>query len=258
MTSSKSPELGTDWWITDSDKDEVAQSVTILNLRTTELRATVNRCMTYMPRTPENISKVLGLMHQAQELELEFQNWIATVPEVWKFKTAAWVDSVSGTDLTTSDVYPGKVDTYSDFWIASVWNNARVARLFISGIIVRCAAWVCSPVDYRTTPEYAYAARLGVDMVNDMIASIPYFLGWRTKDEYEPKMAGISSFACGDDAAGACKGLGAYFCIWPLFTASCSDFTTDGQRTWIKGRMRFIEQTMGINQAGTLSYVSSL
>jgi len=255
MSASRAPDLGTDWWIADAVKEHTAQIVTKLQLHTAELRADVNRCMMMIPRNPENIAKVLDLMRRAQDIEQGFLEWIGDLPDVWRFETAAWVDNVSVSDLLQSDVFPGKVDVYSDMWIACVWNMARVSRLFLSGIVVRCAAWICSPVDYRTTPEYASAARLGVDMINDIIASIPFLLGWRTENDVQLRPADVSAFACGDDRdAAACKGLGAYFCIWPLFSSNCSDFTTDAQRTWIKGRMRFIQEMMGINQAGTLSY----
>ncbi len=259
LSASRAPDLGTEWWITDAIKEETSQVVTHLSLLTAELRADVNRSMMMISRTPENIELVLDFMRRARQIEQGFLDWESKVPDIWKYKTAAWVDNVAAGDVTNSEVFPGKIDVYSDMWIAVVWNNARVSRLFISGVVVRCAAWLCAPVDYRTTPEYAAAARLGVDMINDLIASVPFFLGYKADQEIIGLTSEDSSgFACGEDGPGARKSLGAYFCIWPLFSTLCSDFATDSQRAWIKGRMRYMKEQMGMNQAGTLSYVSVL
>jgi len=156
-----------------------------------------------------------------------------------------------------AEVYPGRVDMYDDLFIANTWNHARVSRLFISGLIVRCAAWVCHPVDYRTTPEYATCARLGVDMVVDILASIPYHLGWRL-DQHGALQAGdLSGFDSGTDDFTSPRALGGFFVIWPLFCCSSSDYTTDAQRTWIRGRMNLIADVMGLNQAKVIAAVSS-
>ncbi|KAL3426144.1 negative acting factor [Phlyctema vagabunda] len=252
MSASKAPMLGTEWWIAEAIKDETSQFVTKLNLRVAELRAELNQILATSPRNQENFEKVLALMRRAQGMEQDYLAWEDQLPDLWRVRTVAWIDNVPDGDLYKADVCPGKVDMYDDIFIASVWNMARVSRLFISGIIIRCAAWVCAPVDYRTTPEYATAARLGVDMISDIVASIPYHLGWRT-DEYGHLTPGdLSGFACGTDNITSPKALGGFFCIWPLFSTSCSDFTTDSQRKWIKGRLLFISETMGMNQAKTI------
>lgn len=257
MSASKAPMLGTEWWIADAIKDETAQFVTKLNLRVAEMRAELNHMLASSPRTPENFEKVLALMRRAQGMESEYLSWEDALPDCWRVRTVAWVDNVPEGDFNKADVCPGKVDMYDDIFIASVWNMARVSRLFISGIVIRCAAWVCAPVDYRTTPEYATAARLGVDMICDIVASIPYHLGWRTDDRGQLTAGDMSGFACGADNIASPKALGGFFCIWPLFSASCSDFTTDSQRKWIKGRLLYISETMGMNQAKTLGSVGA-
>lgn len=139
-----------------------------------------------------------------------------------------------------------------------MWNHSRISRLFLAGMVVRCAAWVCSPVDYRTTPEYATSARIGVDMVTDIIASVPFLLGWRVDDNGQLKAGDLSGFTSGQDNITSSKALGGFFLTWPLFCAVCSDYATDSQRQWIKGRMNLISDVMGMNQAKTIGSVSSL
>ncbi|RDW73766.1 hypothetical protein BP5796_07208 [Coleophoma crateriformis] len=252
LTASKPPVLGTEWWIADAIKDENAQFVAKLCLRVAEMRAELNTTLATSPRTPENFEKVLALMRRAQEMEHDYLAWEEQVPDLWRVKTVAWVDNVPDGDFAKADVCPGKVDMYDDIFVASCWNLARVSRLFISGIVIRCAAWVCAPVDYRTTPEYATAARLGVDMICDIVASIPYHLGWRTDENGALTAGDLTGFACGADNITNPKALGGFFVLYPLFSASCSDFATDSQRKWMKGRLSYISDTMGMNQARTL------
>jgi hypothetical protein len=238
-------------------RDGNADEVNRLSMQVAEIRSEINSLMTLVARTPENTARVLDAMRRVLDIEQGFLDWMAQLPEVWRVKTVTWVDHVPSEDLPNSEVYPGKVDVFTDIWIANVWSLARVARLFISGAVVRCAAWINAPVDYRTTPEYASAARLGVDMVNDIIAAVPYHLGWTASEKFTKEfgLAAGEGFVCGGDQH-APRSLGAYVCVWPIFTACCSDFTTDAQRLWAKGRLNYITHTVGINQAGTLSGVS--
>lgn len=261
MSASKAPDLGAQWWTRGAVRDDVAHEVSRLNLLTCELRADVNQAMTVMPRTQENFDRTLELIRRAQELEQGFLDWEASLSDEWRCKTVAWADTIPDSDLSISEVYSGKVDMFQDLFVASQWNMARVARLILAGIIIRCAAWICAPVDYRTTSHYAQASRLGIEMINDIVASIPYHLGWRgfkANSEDRPTTGNISSFVCGQDDIGTGKSLGAYFLIWPVFTSIVSDFATDAQRKYIIGRMRYMTEAMGINGAGVLTEVCSL
>jgi hypothetical protein len=254
MSASKSPLLGVDWWVIETPSDRGVFIVKLL-LRVAELRAEINHCLAAYPRTPEYFQKVLDLMRRAQGMEQEFHDWTNSIPEAWQVKTAAWVDNVPGGDITKADVCPGKVDMYQDIFIAAMWNHSRISRLFLAGMVVRCAAWVCSPVDYRTTPEYATSARIGVDMVIDIIASVPFLLGWRVDQDGQLKAGDLSGFTSGQDDITSSKALGGFFLTWPLFCAVCSDYATDSQRQWIKGRMNLISDVMGMNQAKTIGSV---
>jgi hypothetical protein len=246
--------MGVEWWINDAVKDEAAASCQRINLKTSELRAEVTRVMTSVARTPENIDLMLAMMRRAQSLDQEVMNWMKSTPETWQYKTVCWEDHVPNGDYSKADVFPGRVDVYNDFWIASVWNLARTTRLILASVTVRCAAWICSPVDYRTTPEYATAARVCVDMITDILASVPYHLGWHSKRRHLFDNDELSGFACGDDDS--MKGLAGYFLTWPLACVNCQDYTTDAQRTWVQGRLRYIGDELGVKYAYILSQVS--
>jgi hypothetical protein len=257
MSASKSPQLGSEWWIAEAAKDEAGVFTTRLNLRVAELRAEINTALATFPRTPEYFQKILNFMRRAQAMEQEYLAWEDSLSDNWRPHTVAWVDQVPGGDISKAEVHPGKVDMFNSVWIANIWSQSRVSRLFISGAIVRCAAWICTPVDYRTTPEYAQAVRLCVDLTTDIIASIPYKLGWRVGEGGALKKADYSGFADGSaDGINSPRAIGGFFCLWPLFSLCNTDFVSDSQRNWAKGRLIFIAETFGLNQAKILSTAS--
>lgn len=242
--------MGTEWWTSDTTKDERGNFVTKLNCRVAELRADLNAVLANIQGNPEYSSEIINLMRRAQALENEYMDFEATLPEDYFPRTVVWIDQVPGADITQLNIFPGKVDMYPDASIANLWNEARVARLFISGVIVRCAAWVCNPVDYRTTPEYATAVRLCTDLNTDIIASVPYHLGWRMDDrgELRPGMPA-------EGEPGNAGAIGGFFVMWPLFSISNTDYISDSQRAWVKGRLMYISESLGLNHAKVLSNV---
>ncbi|KAH7325109.1 hypothetical protein B0I35DRAFT_175767 [Stachybotrys elegans] len=251
ISTGKAPAMGADWWSIDSVSNSHAATCQKLNLRTGELRAEVTRLMMTVPRTPDNIEVILNLMRRCQTVDQELVHWMAHLPDEFHYKTAAWEDNVPNGDYSKAEVYPGRVDAYQDLWIASIWNMGRCARIILSSLIVRCAAWVCSPVDYRTTPEYATAARTCGEMITDVIASVPFQLGWFITRTHLLERVNIATSACGDESS--CKGVLGYWLTWPLTVVNGQDFTTDSQRAWAKGRLEFIGTHVGVKYATMLA-----
>ncbi|KAM0811967.1 putative Zn(2)-C6 fungal-type domain-containing protein [Seiridium cardinale] len=251
LTSGKAPIMGVEWWINDAVKDESAAKCQKIMIKTGELRAEVTRLMNCMVRTPENIEIMMNMIRRAQMMDQEAVQWMNNVPGYWQFKTVHWETNVANGDYANAEVYPGRVDLYTDFWIASVWNLCRTSRLINASLVVRCAAWVCSPVDYRTTPEYATAARTCVETINDIIASVPYHLGWHLKRKEFLERKNLGQFACGEE--NVLKGLAGYFLTWPLACVHGQDYTTDTQRTWVHGRLKYIGDELGVKYAHILS-----
>lgn len=247
-----------EFWFVDGQTNDFGMFVTTLSLRVAELRAEINDSLASFPRTPEYFAKVGVLSRRAQALEQEYQEAIVNVPEDWWPKTVAWVDQVPGGDITKAEVCPGKVDMYRDIWVAWTWNNVRIARLYISGAILRCAAWICFPMDYRTTPEYATASKLCADLVADIIAAVPYHLGWRVGQSGALRSGDFEGFSFSDGNFSNPKALGGFFIMYPLLGIMCTDYITDSQRAWAKGRLLFISDVVGLNHAKVLSSVCLL
>lgn len=240
-----------------------------LNMKLIELRGDCNMIMTAEARRndPANAEKVLDLYARAQGAKQAFQTWASTRTEVWTFGPTAVIEKLpSGSSLLDSEVFPGRVDVYHDLWVASVWNMARTTGLMFSSIIVRCAAWLNPQADFRALPEYTEASRFDRKIIVDMIASVPFLLGWHKRqsrkdflvppEELQNSLGAhytLSGYACGDDSPGTKpehgKALGGYFSMWPMFMAGCSDFCTEAEGRWIHGRLRFIADHMGVHQA---------
>lgn len=217
-----------------------------------QLRADNDKTTSVAAHTTENLEKVLKLLRRAEALEKEYVEWIENLPADWAITTVAWIDGDVG-DLETSIIHPGRVVAYRELWVAYYHNIVRSCRLYIWTTILRCVAWMSAPRDYRLSSEYTTASNACRQLVEDIIASVPYFFGWnRNKDV---AMADRSNFACGVNDDASIKGISGVFVMWPIFSAAASDFASPSQRVYLRGRLRYIAEQMGINQAGILLQV---
>ncbi|TGJ84014.1 hypothetical protein E0Z10_g4765 [Xylaria hypoxylon] len=253
LTASKAPAMGAEWWLEGTVFSQTAMVIQRLMIKTSEIRAQNTQLMATLTKTPENIELVLEVIRKAKAVDQEVLAWQQKqlASEDWRYKTVAWEDSVLNGDYAKAEVFPGRVDVYNDIWIGAVSNSARTVRLILQAVIVRCTAWVCSPVDYRTTPEYATAASVCRDAITDILASVPYFLGWHLKRKDISEKTNFGTFACGDEDSA--KGLAGYLVTWPLTCAISYDYATDAQRAWAMGRLQKIGSDLGVRYAFAMS-----
>lgn len=240
--------MGAEWWIADAARDESSTFVQRFALKAAEIRAEVARVMSTMQRTSTSTEIMMTIIRRCQQLDLDIQTWMQTRPENWRYKTVAWEDSIpSNGDYSKIDIFPGRVDVFTDLYVASVWSLARTTRMLMATTIMRCAAWVVAPVDYRTTSEYATSSRICVEMVTDIIASIPYHFGLRHQRPGLAIASNNSGFGCGSGLDNSC--LAGYFAVWPLGHIYHSDFATDNQAAWVGGRLKYIGDVLGVKYA---------
>lgn len=280
MVNTKAPELNDEWWISRDSKDEHEQAGARLNLRVAQLRADAEMVFA-MPRDdPQTVEQVVNLKLRSEALENDFQTWEASLPPVWQGKTVAWYDDMSKAGVLgwfdeipqtfrpveAQKPYPGKIDLYTDMWVANFRNIARTSRLLVWTTLVRGTAWLSSPEDYRITPDYARAKRTCEEIISEILASVCNFLDldwqkWRIGDASLNNIDGLGQpfsppkFPVGESAMGN-RGVAGLFLLWPLISAASSDYCTPSQREWIKGKLKFMGETMGINRATILSRVS--
>ncbi|RAL64675.1 hypothetical protein DID88_001708 [Monilinia fructigena] len=222
-----------------------------LQSKVAKARVDCDDLMANAKRTPQDFERVLNLMRTAEAIEQGYLDWAEATPADWKYKCIGWIDPIPEEKLAESKYFPGKIDKYSEVWTAHIWNLSRGSRLLNYSTIVRCAAWLCSPQDYRTTVEYEKARIAGKEIIQDVLASVSNCLSEIPTAMDEPSLSN-HSFACGKKTNNRAKGLSGLFVLWPLFSVATSDFVTDAQRTWALGRMKYATEELGASQGSDI------
>ncbi|KAK3321233.1 hypothetical protein B0T19DRAFT_262254 [Cercophora scortea] len=251
------PPLGVDWWMQGGDTDSLPATCQLFSLKTGELRAEVARLMTGISRTEESIKIMLEMSQRVRSLDHDIATWLDSIPPESSPRTLCWMwdDEFNLSRGTKSygevAVFPGRVDIYPDLVTANTWNIARVARLLLASLSIRITAWASSPMGYHNTTEYMTSQRISEGAITDIIASVPYHLGWHTKQRmrgmFHDSTSEHSGFACGEDVP--IKALPGLFLIWSLTCIKNFDLSTEEQRAWAKGRLKFIEEQVGLKYA---------
>ncbi|KAL2133441.1 hypothetical protein VTI74DRAFT_2327 [Chaetomium olivicolor] len=249
--------FGADWWMSGGDTQSLFATCQRFALSYSEVRTDATRLMANRPRDHKSIEDMREIANRVQRLDNDIAQWLATIPEQFRFKTVCRMseDDVGlsrGLGYADLEVFPGRVDTYPDFVTAMAWNLGRVSRLLLNSLHIRVTAWICSPVDYRTTPIYSAAKRICEETIVEVSASVPYHLGWQMNGESLGR-AGLSAFACGEE--GTFKALPALFLIWSLTCIKNHDMSSEVQRAWARGRLRFIADEVGLKYAHLVNQV---
>lgn len=251
--------MGANWWLKESEAcDPIGARFQRFSLEISDLRAEVTRMMACLARTEDGLEIMLEMLRRIKNLDHQMATWTAGLPAEYQPQTLYYeVDRGSsggggggGGSLRTAAVFPGRVDVYRDMVTAAVLNGTRAARIILGSLLIRVAAWICSPADYRLSPDYVTAVRTVRAVTADLVAAVPFMLSAFGGD------GGIASgsFACGADVQA--KMVGGLMASWPLSTVRTCDFSTDDQREWAVGRLMAISQDLGIKYAESLANVS--
>ncbi|KAK5661047.1 hypothetical protein OQA88_12426 [Cercophora sp. LCS_1] len=252
LSSGVAPPNGADWWLGGDDSDSLLLAAHRFGLKTGEFRAKISPLLAGRPQDLGRVEAVMELTQQVYALDHEIATWLVSMAPEYRFQTLCWYGGdTSAPDYSNAEVFPGRVDVYPDFVTAGAWNLARIARLILASISIRVTAWLCAPVDYKTTADYATSKTICEGTISEIIASVPYHLGWHAKRrELFDKYPELSGFACGENEP--FKALPAYLLIWALTCVKNHDIATDDQRKWVKGRLKYIEEVVGIKYARIL------
>lgn len=245
--------MGVNWWTRETDSDDIGARFQRFSLEISELRAEVTKQMAILPRHGYGMDLMLEMLRKTQDLDRKLANHLDTLPAQFHYTTLCVEHNVEG-NLMDAPVFPGPVDVYHDLVTAATWNGMRAARIILGSLTVRIAAWICSPADYRLTPEYATAVGVIKANIADIISSVPFILSTYTKGQKAYHGVNAGSFICGADAQA--KMVGGLMASWPLSTVRCCDFTTDEQREWAVGRLNYVAHDLGIRYASSLASVS--
>lgn len=267
LSSGTSSVMGVNWWLPESvAADSIGARYQRFALEVSDLRAEVTRLMATLSRNDQGLELMLEMLRKVQDLDLQMANFLHGLPAEYQVTPLYWENERvfgggDGDQVRHAPVYPGRVDAYSDLIVASIWNATRATRIILMSLLIRVAAWICSPADFRSTPEYATAVRTCKANIADIISSVPFMLSMHHREDanqQRPAGAGASAqsgFACGTDEQS--KMLGGLMVAWPLSTVRTCDYTMDEQREWAIGRLNFIASELGIKYASSLAAVSA-
>ncbi|KAH7316806.1 hypothetical protein B0I35DRAFT_434037 [Stachybotrys elegans] len=180
------------------------------------------------------------LQMDATALDDVFQRWEESRDPAFKPTLAGNVPT--GEDVGAADVglWPGRVDTYTDLYIAGVWNIFRMARLVLLSIISSISHMLDgSSLD---TGKALTANRLA----EEMIASIPYHLV-----ENLPVFVGRLNTSAGLTETG--KFIGGLLLIHPLYVTMNLEVVAKSQRRYLRSCLAWIGSSMPFGQAARLS-----
>lgn len=249
------------WWLTETEVcDPIGTRFERFSLEVSDLRAEVTRLMAVLTRNNDGLDIMLEMLRKCQDMDRRIGTWLEHLPAEYQPQPLYWEDSPAllGSQgpgmLKNAPVFPGRVDVYRDLITASLWNGTRSTRIILGSLIIRVAAWICSPADYRKTPEYATSVGTIQTCIADMISSVPFSLGTFTAGQPSAQAVSAGNFLCGADEQA--KMVGGLMVSWPLSTVRTCDFTTDEQREWAIGRLNFISRDLGIRYANALADVS--
>lgn len=228
-----------------------------MNFQGSQIRHAIDRifhaCRTradYAERGSARTRKVLEVLQRARALEARFAAFHDTqIPPGWEPRVVDWVPERREEDIDSCATYAGPVYGFDDLGIAIIHLTTWTCHLMLTTSIMRCKSWLAYPEDYRTQGgndgvEYGEVAASASRRVSDMVAMLPFFCSFSGSG----KDTGTATFACGD-VSDAVKGATCQMVLWPLFAASASDFATPGERRFLRGRLRFFAEEVGLKQA---------
>ena len=123
----------------------------------------------------------------------------------------------------------------------------RACRLTIWSTILRYIVWLSNFSDYRQTSEYTIASIRSRQLIEDIVASVPYMFGLDVQPDLKPQ--DWPSFVLGEHAQITMKARAGASFLWPLITALTSDFVSPSERVYLKGKLRYMAETLGVDHA---------
>lgn len=228
------------WLLTEHCADAYVSRVATLSISCSKIRMKVDRVLSGGRRDPQKIQTVLHLLRAAQALSKKLSNLDQPQNAVWRVERTGDVDD--GVEPPPGDVY-----NFHNLYVCMIYTITWTSHLFITTCIFRCTAWLVSPEHWQSGEEYELAVQATKRRIADIVAALPYACTWNGYN------SDYGDFAVGATTANSpAKGV-AGMCVYkPAFTAMMSDYATAEQKKYLKGRLRFLADVVGIKQVNAL------
>ncbi|RBR24487.1 uncharacterized protein FIESC28_02683 [Fusarium coffeatum] len=163
--------------------------------------------------------------------DVMMEEWAQSLPASWEYKSYRSV----GPDGVPSSRYDLQYDTYTNPWIACLWNCYRNARLLVHESIIVATLKHGTEQQQQSLQSSYKVLRI---MADGICHSAAYHLGYRQNDE-NPTI----------DVEDNNTAPGGFLLLWPLFFAAVQRTSPPEQRLWAAGIIRQIGKKMGLQVA---------
>lgn len=183
-----------------------------------------------------------GLLIRARAVESKLAAWPDIVPSAWLpcHIPARQVPQ----SVIDAGIYNNGCDIYPDIMICSTWNEWRVARLKVLGLIARHSS---SEVSAQTTATIQ-------QLVDDICASIPFSLGSRTEPGplYEMKVTypSLKGQPISKEHQKTSSAYGGWYLFAPFKeTMNVGMYLRKGQLEWLRGQLMRLARMYDVEPA---------
>lgn len=163
--------------------------------------------------------------------DIMMEQWAQSLPASWEYKSYRSV----GPNGVPSSRYDLQHDTYTNPWIACLWNCYRNARLLVHESIIVATLKHGTEQQQQSLQSSYKVLRI---MADGICHSAAYHLGYRHNDEKTTSGVEDNSPAPGG-----------FLLLWPLFFAAVQRTSPPEQRLWAAGIIRQIGKQMGLQVA---------
>ncbi|KAI9172720.1 hypothetical protein HJFPF1_02233 [Paramyrothecium foliicola] len=164
------------------------------------------------------------------------EEWAQTLPASWAYESYRAI----GPNGVPSSRFDMQDDTYSDPWIACIWNCYRNARLLIHESII------AATLRYGTEEQKASlqsSAKVLAAMADGVCHSVAYHLGDRRADSEAAAINRNTTVGNSNPVPGG------FLLVWPLFFSGMLRTSPPEQRAWVANTMQRIGVQMGLQLA---------
>jgi hypothetical protein len=170
-----------------SQANKALRSVAVANimLRVSQVCAT----MTDVISSPRNgqacREEILNLIQEAEDIDEAFEQWYKEeVPPLWRFWAVEEPGNRWRQEISYPDSHLHPVHAYQNISLATTWNFVRTGRIILHQTVLEFARFLSTVDPLRDVAEFwiqsplcAKSLRTVDDMIDDLLASVPFLIG---------------------------------------------------------------------------------
>lgn len=207
-----------------------------------KMNPTYRRSLELFAMESPSLDDIEDLRRSAAETITAIKTWGEEQEGEWAPKTVGRISSRMASLSPDGHFWPGRIERFSDVYIAGVWNTWRKTYILALSILVRCRKVLGSTESNK--PEESTAQSLA----EAVAASVPSHLlerldEWMLEDENRIKTARPG------------RPSGGLFLLHPLFVVSRATIVSPDLREYFSDRLAWIGRHMGISQASVVADV---